>query len=256
MAWGMVAGAAVSVVGNVAGGSMDAENGAQARQEDRELTEWQTKVDRQDQRWNAELGMNQWGAETENSMLRQQNSASVNMWGNKYGVENDQARFDAFQAEFGVIQDNVNNYFKTLSASSVKAQNNDSINARIQGVNQRLTQTMAERGIAPTSGVFIQAEMQNSMQGEMAKVEANRNVDTEVAGQQQQFMGAQANNPFLARAQDFEAGIMDTDERDSMVSKEGLKTSYDIPKQQALPTMPEVKAPEKTGLSGFISSIF
>ena len=256
MAWGMIGGAAIGLVGNIAGGSMDAKNAAAQSQSDRELTQWQTEAARQDQAFNAQLGSNQFGAQAYNSALNSQNQMAQQMFSANYDIQNQQGRFDAFQAEFGDVKDNVNNYFRTLSASSVKAQNNDDINARMAGVDARLSQTLAERGIQSNSGIAIQMLGQNMIEGETAKVMANRNVNTEVAGAQSQYLTAQANDPLLSRAPDFNAGILTDTQRSSFVNTDNVQTSYEIPTQQALPTMPDVKAPPATGLSGFISSIF
>ncbi len=260
MAWALVGGAAVSLVGNVAGGSMDAKNSAQQRQEDREFQQWQTEAGRQDQMFNAELGREQYGAEaynrTEANYANAQNQAAMGMHASKYNVANQQARYDEFQKEFGDIKDNVNNYFRTLSASSVKAQNIDDINSRMAGVDARLSQTMSERGISSGSGIAIQAIGQAMAQGEVSKVMANRNVETEIAQSQSQFLTAQANDPLLARAPDFEAGMLTDAEKDQFATKANTQTTYDLPQQQALPNMPAVEAPKATGISGFLGSIF
>lgn len=259
MAWFLVGGA-TSLIGNIAGGSMDADNSAAQRSDDRDLAMWQAEAGRQDQLFGAQLGMAQFGAQAANQAgmfnAGQENALMQNMWDDKYGVANQQAKYDAFQAEFGDIKENVNNYFRTLSASSVKAQNIDDINSRMAGVDARLTQTMAERGISGSSGVAIQAIAQTMAQGETEKVLANRNVDTELASAKSQFLTTQANDPLLARAPDFEAGILTDAQKDQMNTTYTPQTGYAIPGQQELPDMPDVTPAPSTGIGGFLSSIF
>lgn len=266
MAFGLTAGGAAllgagtSLIGNIAGGSMDAENEAQQSQESRELSLWNTEVGRQDDLWAAGLQQEQFGAQTVNQAALAENRLAAQASGDKYAVLEQQARYDAFQEQFGDVKDNVNNYFRTLSASSIKAQNIDDINKRVAGVDQRLTQTMAARGISGASGLSIQALASNMMAGETEKVMANRNVDTEVAQAQSSFLTAQANDPLLARAPDYAEGQLTQDELAGLtpntVDNGGIQTTYDIPEQQALPMMPEVEEPKATGIGGFLGSIF
>ena len=254
MAWVAVGGAAVSAIGNIAGASADAENAAQTRQEDREFEQWKMQAGRQDAMWNAQNAQGLYNANRDNLNASDRTNAAMQMHASKYSVANQQARFDAFEKEFGSVKDNVNNYFKTLSASSVKAQNNDAINARVAGVDARLAQSMAERGISSSSGIAIQALASNMIGGEMEKVQANRNVETEIAGVQSDFLTAQANNPLLARAPDWDAGILTEGEKDKLVTDR--TASYDIAEQQALPDMPSVQAPEASGIGGVFGSLF
>jgi len=264
MSFSMVAagvGAVVGLVGDTAGASVDAENAAKQRQDDRELAMWKTEAGRQDSLWGAEMQREMYGAEAynrdrENSQNRHTQIA-MSMYDRKYETKDRQARYDAFQEQFGDIKENVNNYFRTLSAASVKAQNNDEINTRLAGVDSRLSQTMAERGINPASGISIQALAGTAIAGEVAKVEANRNVETEIAGAKSEYLTAQANDPLLSRAPDFNAGLLGQNEIDAFKSNDTSKvqTTYDIPQQQALPSIGNITKPT-TGLSGLVGSIF
>lgn len=167
-----------------------------------------------------------YGSDQQMDLLRTQTSS--NMFDTKYGIAQQQAGYDKFQAEFGDMQDNVYGYMKSLSKSSRDAQINDNINNSLQTEMTNVQQQLAEQGIMPSSGFYQASQMQLQLAAATEKVKQTRNTAGEIAAEQQNFMNNEANSKYFNRAEDFSAGVLDKNQLDSMVTDSQRDTrTYD-----------------------------
>ncbi len=218
--WGMIAGA---VLGGLSGAGADKDANAEtnANYVDAQNSAAQQYAGAQNtERSSVADVANQWTTaqwQSDNALAQTQGlsegAAQQGMFGTKYGIALAQANYDALQGEFGDMADNIAGHFKSLSPSSMKAQNNDRFNAAYAKEIQGLEQTLASRGIKVSSGLALALQGMASMTNATSKVMANRNVESEVAGQQMNFLGQAENSQlFHARPEDFNAGIMSQDQ--------------------------------------------
>ena len=164
------------------------------------------------------------------NLANAENQAAVNLFDRRYEIENMQAGYDKFQDEFGDMQDNVYNTMKRLSSHSMEAQINERFNENLQIEMGGLQQRFAEMGINPSSGLYQASEMQLRMQTATNKIKETRNLDTEIAGIQQNFMNTESTSKYFTRPEDFEAGIMTDAEREAIIQPGDYQRAgeYDI----------------------------
>jgi len=216
MSWIMVGGAAAGAVSGIAGqneanadiegsnvGAQNTANNAYALA----MNQQRSGVAQTQNAW-TQL---QWQQGNANALF--QGQTAQGMFGSKYGIAQNQANYDSLQKEFGDMADNVAQHFKSLSPSSMKAQNNERFNLAYANEMQGLSQQLTERGIDPGSGMALALRSMAGMQTETGKIQANRNVETDIAMAQSNFMGSAATNPLYgARPIDFSEGILNAGE--------------------------------------------
>jgi len=156
--------------------------------------------------------------QSDQAMDATRTNTALSMFNRNYQIQNEQARYDAFTAEFGDMQDNVFDYFRNLSATDKQAQNSDNIQLALTREMESLQQSFAERGISPTSGMYTASQAQLRMQAAINEVKMNRNVVGEVAQQQQNFANSQAQNQFLTRPEDFNSGMLNQEQLDGLIT--------------------------------------
>ena len=212
MAWAMVAGAAVGAISGMAG---DKKANNEAKSQD--VADRNAAADdyagrlTDEGKYRADIGNsrvdNQWGQDNINASNRSQ--SAQNMFGTKYGIKNAQVNYDHLQGEFGDFADNIKSHFKTLSPSSVRAQNNDAFNEAMAVTLESTDQHLVEQGINPGSGFSAALKTMVKNNTATSKVLANRNVDTEVANAKMGFLDSAVQNPlFQARPVDFSEGML------------------------------------------------
>ncbi len=184
------------------------------------------------------------------NLAMSENQTAVNLFDRRYGVENLQAGYDKFEAEFGDMQDNVYNTMKRLSTHSMTAEINDKFNANLQHEMQGLQQRFAEMGINPKSGLYQQSQMMLQMNNESEKIKATRNIDTDIASTKANFMNNEANSKYFTRPEDFNKGIMTDDERKAIITPGDFQKAgeYDINTYDVM--KPEVEKAEREKFLG------
>ena len=158
------------------------------------------------------------------------NQAALSLFDRNYDIANMQAGYDKFEAEFGDMQDNVYNTMKRLSSHSMEAQINDSFNQLLGYEMDQLHQKYQEMGVNPSSGFYQASQIQLKNQAMSDKIKQTRNLDTEVAMTQQNFMNTAAENKYFVRPEDFDKGILTPDQRAQLVQQQDITkaSEYDI----------------------------
>jgi len=229
MSWVAVGGAAVGAVSGIAGEN-EANAGIEGSNVQMQNTANNAYASAMNQQRSDFAGtQNLWQQmqfQQEGAQARFQGQTAQGMFGTKYGIAQNQANYDSLQNEFGDMADNVAHHFKSLSPSSMKAQNNEKFNLAYANEMQGLSQQLTERGINPGSGMALALRSMTGMQTETGKIQANRNVETEIAQAQSGFMSSAAQNPlYSARPIDFSEGILNAGELNQLAPKSQMDIS-------------------------------
>lgn len=257
---------AVGAVKGLAGDSTanQATEAQYIKEKNAEAQSWATGVTNQN-KYVAETtnsrATDQWMQDNNQAVI--QGQATQSMWDSKYAVGQAQTKYDALTAEFGDLADNIGTYFKTLSPSSIKAQNNDAFNSAYQTELEGMNQSLTEMGINPGSGFSAAMKGMLANTNATQKVLANRNAEAQVAQQQAGFLDYASNNIlFGGRPNDFNSGILDQSQVDQFAPTNPNQIT-DTPVQGYDVQRADIqKGPEQTGgaltgaIGGALGSLF
>lgn len=108
-------------------------------------------------------------------------------------------QLDNFQAVFGSVEQNLKNYYNSLSADSVAAKNIQNLEVEFNRASTQLNQQLAQRGLS-NSGASVAANTSLATSLATSRAEARSNAASQVANQQLSWysLGTQQKQAALA----------------------------------------------------------
>lgn len=97
-------------------------------------------------------------------------------------------KFAKWEELYGGIQENLSEYYSTLTPEKYAAIGIDDFNQQYEAATRRLEQQFAQSGIDPTSGVALSLQHSTEMQAAQAKAGIRRDAELAVKEDQRQFL--------------------------------------------------------------------
>jgi hypothetical protein len=106
---------------------------------------------------------------------------------NKKALQFDMKKYDDWKKIYGPIEQNLSNYYQTLSPESYTAQGFQGIEAEFSKVKQNIEEQIAQRGLTD-SGIAAATDQNLQIQKALAKAKVRQEAPAEIAKQKTAFL--------------------------------------------------------------------
>ena len=118
----------------------------------------------------------------------------------QYNIEQEQKKYDSWTAEFGDMRDNLNTYYKELTADSIVGEAHHNLEQSYQLALSQIQNKYAERGISPKSGFYNATEMVLDINKSNQSAQIRSGADDYVRQEQEKYSSSMQNDRYLTRA--------------------------------------------------------